>query len=425
MKLKDFFQDETYRQGIILFAGGMAANVLNYSYRVAMGRILSPELYGELVVIISFFLILIVPTAPLQLVAARFAAVFEAENFSEKLKGVFIYLTKITVLISLVLALFVIVAAGKIQNFLKLSSVSYVYILAVTVAVTLVSGITKGVLQGLKRLSMLSYIIVLEAIVRVILAFWLVSVGFGVAGALSGFLVPPILLYFLAIYFIRDILKAGTRLGGALFEKTAEKKEIWRYFILSTVVFFFLNVFLNLDKVLVKHYFSAFDAGVFGAFTTLGQAIFIAVTAFGGIIFPITASKQIKKENYFQSLKVISLVSFFIAGFGSLVLWLFSKKIIYLFFGEKYLGGAPFLGYYGIAMGLFGFVFFLSYFFMALNKFGFLYILLAGSTIETVLIYFWHSGFSQVILIFLISLIISLLGMLFLILADKNKNEIL
>lgn len=424
MKLKEFWQEQTYRQGIVLFIGGMIANALNYFYRVLMGRMLNPELYGELTVIVSFFLILIVPTAPLQLVAAKFSAVFEAENFSRKLKRLFIYLTKITTLASLALTGFIVFFACKVQDFLKLSSINYVYILAGTVAVTLISGITKGVLQGLKRFSKLSCITVLEAVARIAIAWVLVSFGFRMVGALSGFFVPPVLLYFLALYFIRDVVKTPDNPSGDISGTNSSGKEIWRYFVWSTLVFLFLNTLLSVDKVLVKHFFSPFDAGIFAAFTTLGQAVFIAVTALGGIIFPITASKQARKEDYFQPLKTISIVTFFVAGFASLVLWLFSKEFINIFFGSEYLGGAPFLGYYSIAMGIFGFIFFLSYFFMALNNFKFLYVLMAGSIVEVILISLWHDGFFQVISMFFISLIVSLAGMIFLILEDKKKNSI-
>ncbi len=422
MKLKELLRDEAYRQGIVLFAGGMLANVLNYFYRVLMGRMLEPEVYGELAVLISFFLILIVPTAPLQLAAARYAAVFEANDFSAKLRRLFIYLTKASALAGLVLVALIVFSATQINGFLKLSSINDVYLLAAIVAVTFISGIAKGILQGLRRFSKLSYILILEAIARVVISWVLVAFGFKMFGALAGFLIPPILFYLLTIYFMKDVIEASSSSKPAELEGGGEKKEIWRYFVLGTIVFLFLNIMLSMDKILVKHYFSPFDAGIFAAFSTLGQAIFIAVTSLGGIIFSMAASKQAKKEDYLQPLKIISAVCALVLIAGAAIFWIFSKESIDLFFGSKYLEGAPYLGYYSVAMGLFGFIFFLSYFFMALNKFEFLWTLVAGGLMEVILISLWHNGFFQVISMFLVSLIFCLIGMVFLILRDKKER---
>lgn len=415
IKIRDVLKNSIFRGGVIFFIGGIIANVLNYVYRILMGRMLGPEAFGELIAIISLVLILAVPSAPVHAVAARFSAVFEAQELSRKLKNLFGYLTKVFGLISLVLIIGAGVFAGAIQNFLNLSSKTYVYYLAGIVVVMLIAGVTKGILQGLKRFSKLSYTIMLEAVGRVGLAVILVVLGFKMAGALGGFLIPLILGYFLTIYFIRDILSNKQQTiddEQYPIDNRKEIKEIWKYIFYSLLVFFFLNILLNVDIILVKHYFSGFEAGVYSGFATLGRAVFIAFILLAGILFPIVAFKQAKKEDYFHSLKIISLISFLIGGIGILIFFLFSKEFLLIFFGKEYLAGAPFLGYYSLVMGICGFIFLLSYFFMALNKFKFLYILATGSILEIILITLWHSSFSQIISMFSISLIFTLLALL-------------
>jgi len=138
-------------------------------------------------------------------------------------------------------------------------------------------------------------------------------------------------------------------------------------------------------------------------------------------MFPLVASKQARGENYFHSLKIVSLISFLIGGLGVLIFFLFPKEFLLIIFGKKYLEGTPFLGYYSVAMGIFGFIFLLSYFFMALNKFKFLYFLAAGAILEILLIGIWHSNFFQVISVFSIALLFTLIGMMFLIFLEKKK----
>jgi len=405
--------------GVIFFIGGAVANILNYIYRIVMGRMLGPEAFGELIALISLILILAVPSAPVVTAAARFSAVYQAKDFSQKLKSLFGYLTKVLSLVSLGIIILVLIFTSSLQEFLKLSSPGNLYFLAGIVVIMLIAGVSKGILQGLKRFSQLSFVFVLESVGRVGLAVFLVGLGFKINGALAGFLIPLIFGYFLAIFFLRDIFKSNQ---SEIIDSQGkgETKEIWKYILWSLSVFLFLNILLNVDIILVKHYFSGFEAGTYSAFSTLGRITFLAISLLAGILFPIVAFKQAKKEDYFHSLKIISLVSFLLVGIISLIFFFFPKEFLSLFFGPEYLEGIPFLGYYSLAMAIFGFIFLLSYFFMALNKFKFLYILAAGSILEIILISLWHANFLQVISVFSISLLITLCGISSLLVLEKK-----
>ena len=57
MIYQELFKNKLFRGGSVFFIGGVIANVLNYFYRILMGRMLGPELFGELIAIISLILI--------------------------------------------------------------------------------------------------------------------------------------------------------------------------------------------------------------------------------------------------------------------------------------------------------------------------------------------------------------------------------
>jgi len=417
--ISDLLRNSIYKGGIIFFIGGVITNILNYFYRILMGRMLGPELFGELIVTISLVLILAVPSAPLQTAAARFSAIYQAQDSLKSIKQVFRYLTKIMSIIGLGLIILTLVFASQIQSFLNLSSINYVYFLAGISIVMLVAGITKGILQGLKKFSHLSAAFVLESVGRIILAVILVFLGYKVAGALAGFLVSLILGYFLTIYFLKDIIKKPSSHQNEL-EVGHEIKEVWQYVLLSFLGFLFLNILLNIDIILVKHYFSSFNAGIYSALATLGRIVFLLISLLAGIIFPVVVFKQEKNQNYFHSLKKAMFISLLIGGFICLFFFLFSEQFILLFFGSEYLDGTLSLGYYSLAMTLFGFIFLLSYFFMALNKFKFLYVLAIGSILEVVLIILWHESFLQIISMFSIAFTFTLVGLGFLIFLQKR-----
>lgn len=410
MTLK-IIKNKIFQGGMIFFAGGIAANTFNYLYRVAMARMLGPEFFGELVAMISLIFILVIPSAPIQIAATRFSAVFEAESAQKRIKSFFNYLTIISGFTVGAIVFFGIIFANQIQTFLKLSSVNYIYFVLAIITAMFASGITKGILKGLKRFSLLSLATFLESLFKFLIGVILVFWGFKMFGALAGLLIPAALVYLLSFYFLKDVLlkKEGRpqkeKVGG-----------LWRYICYSFLTVFLLNVLINIDKILVKLYFSDFEAGIYSSFASLGQATFIGVSLLAGILFPLVAFNHAQKKDYYHYLKKISLVSLVVISFVVLVFFLFSDPLFMLFFGKEYILGASFLGYYAGLMGLLGLVFLFSYFLMALSRFKFLYLLAAGAVLEVLLITFFHNSFFQVILVFFLSLAFTSLGLLFYIL---------
>ncbi|MCH7759433.1 oligosaccharide flippase family protein, partial [Patescibacteria group bacterium] len=400
--ITEYFKHSIFKGGLIFFIGGVITNILNYFYRILMGRMLGPESFGELMAVISLLFILVVPSAPLQTVSARFSAISQAQESLAKLKQFFKYLTKIMVLVGLGLIIVTIIFAQSIQNFLNLSSINYIYFLSGITVIMLIAGVSKGTLQGIKRFTQLSITTVIESVVRVVLAVVLVILGFKISGALIGFLISLIIGYLLTVYFLRDVISEPKKDSEIIKKpgKRINKKEIWQYVLKSFLVFLFLNILLNIDIILVKHYFTGFEAGIYSALSTVARIVFLLISLLAGILFPVVAFKQEKNQNYFHLLKIAVLIGLAISFFVCLILFLFSSQFIGLFFGAEYIEGSSLLGYYSLAMALFGFIFLLSYFFMALNKFKFLYILAIGSVMEVSLISIWHQNFAQIISMF-------------------------
>ena len=419
---KYFLKNYFLPNGItIFFIFGALANALNYFYRILMARTLGPESFGEFTVLISLLLILTAPSAPLQIVTARFYAVLKREKYQEKVIWLFKYLNKVVFFFVGGLFFLIIIFGRGIQNYLNLSSINYVYFLGLITSVTLILGITRGILQGLRKFFHLSFNPLAESALRVILGWTFVALGFKLSGALAGFLIALIFAYFLAIYYLKDVFTKKQKNNFQLRIEKKEQKEIWRYILYSLLAFFFLNILLNIDIVLVKHYFSPFSAGIYSGPVTFGRAIFVLNALLVGMMFPIVVSKRAKNENCFHSLKIPCLFSLFSTASILLVTVILPK--ILLVFGREYVEYHKFFIYYGLLMGIYSFIFILSYFFMAINKFKFLYILALGGILEVLLISFWHDNFSQVLLGIFASFLFCLLAMTFLFLWLSRVNN--
>jgi len=155
----------------------------------------------------------------------------------------------------------------------------------------------------------------------------------------------------------------------------------------------------SLDIILVKHFFSPLEAGLYSSVSILGKIIFWFSSPIVTAIYPILSKRQSEKRNYFS----ILLLAIFFIGLASLSLVLvykfFPELMINLLFGEKYLQAKVFLAPFAV------FIFFhtlanalvSAYLSLSLTK----PVALAASAavFQGVLIIFFHESLSQVILI--------------------------
>lgn len=419
-EIKDILKNQLVFGGMIIFISGLIVNISNYFYRIMMGRMLGPELFGELVTIISLVLILSTLATPFQNTVARFSAIYQAKAILPNIKKIFSYLFLMGAIGGVILLGVGIGYRDLFVDFLNLSSVRNFYFLLLIIFANIMTSLGRGVLHGLQRFSLLGVGQVVNSLGRLALGVALVFLGFKLSGALGGFLLAVLVSCGLFLYFSRDVLVGEREKKEA---PKIKKGEIWKYMGLSFLALLFLNILLNIDVVLVKHYFSAYETGIYSAFATLGRGVFLVGGMLGGIIFPVAAFRQEKGEDYMFPLKGILTISFFLLFFASLVLFLFPEFILKLFFGQEYLAGAHFLGYYGLIMAMLTVLWILGTFERSLNRFRFLYFLVLGSIIEILLISIWHSSFSQILIMFGVGVGIALLGTAFCIYFSESSRK--
>lgn len=387
-------KNQTARGGAVFLFGGVAVHLFYYLYRLAMGRLLSPADFGEVAAFLSLLLIVAVPAAPLQTIAAKIAARTRARG---SLAGLYNFGLSTTWLATLL----VLLAGGGVLLF---SSSSTIVLLLFSVLFFMIAGVPRGILLGLERFSSLSFLVSLEGLARLIFGVLLVLWGFGVLGALGGVLASLALAYVLSLFFLRDVIAA----------KSAERFSFDGSFLRHTGSLFFaflaLNILLNVDVLLVQRYFGAEETGIFSAFATLGRTVFLFGMLISGVLFPVIVRRKEEGRETYKPLWIGAAATVGLSAAATLALWLFPRFFLWLLLGEQYLEGAPYLGYYGAIMGMMGAIFLVSYFFMAQGRFAFVYVLLAASVLEVFLIFQFHETFGQILLVFFTVLLATLGG---------------
>lgn len=71
---RTLFNNRFLQASTIVFIGSVAANFLNYAFNLVMGRLLPPEIYGELVALFTLLVIVSVPGGTISMILSKYTA---------------------------------------------------------------------------------------------------------------------------------------------------------------------------------------------------------------------------------------------------------------------------------------------------------------------------------------------------------------
>ena len=378
-----------------LFAGSLAASLLNYLFNLAMGRLLSVSDYGTFASLISVFTIFSIFSATIIMVFSKFSAVLMARKKEVAIGSLLItgnmWVGAIAIVVSGVLALF----SLQIANFLNISSPIYILLTVASIFVSFLTGVAGGILQGLLRFATFSIVNISSSVVKLVLGIILVYFGGKVLGAIVAFLLSILSSYIFSFLALLKFLKIKTKNKFTLYSLHNKAYAYALPVFLSSIG---ITAFISLDIILVKHYFNSILAGQYAALSLMGRAIFYVVAPISSVLFPLVAQKKEKKERFTGTL----FLSIFLIGFPATVLsfiyFMFPGIILKIFFPAKeYLPLIPYLGPFSIFILFYCFSFLLNSFYLSIGKIRVLFFTISAAIMESFSIYFFHENITQVI----------------------------
>jgi O-antigen/teichoic acid export membrane protein len=386
-------------------AGSMGANVGSYLYHLVMGRLLGPTGYGELSSLLSIFYIFTVPLNVGAIVLVKFISSMKAQNQLGQVQTLIVKVTK-ACLIGCIVALPVIILASPfISTFLHIqSSVLFIFVYIIFI-LSLLTVIVSSALQGYQKFLWVSILGAGSVVLKLLLSIPAVHFGiYGVLLATIGSTLVVYLLYFLPLQFIFKVKSSNL---------TFTAREAMRYAVPSLLIILGMTSLYSTDMILVRHFFSAHEAGLYASLTVLGKIIFYASSAVSIVIFPVLSERTAKGEKgtklIFIGLGTVTAVS---AGI-TLFYFAFPEFIIRTFFGSSYIQGAPLLGLFGIFLVLYSIGNMFTTIFMALGKLKIWYVPVICALIQIVGINVYHDSVMSVIWVNIVTslvLVVSFLG---------------
>lgn len=404
------------KDNFVLFICTLILNLFSFVYHFYLGRALGPADYGILGVSLSLAYFFGLLLNSFQTSIANFVSKFKINNdygsIAYLMRG---YLKKAFLfsLIGLVIFLFLI---KPISLFLKISTMP-LFVLSFVLPASIFLPLPRGVLQGLQRFKMLGLNLVLEGTLKILFAFVLVTIGFGVNGALFAFVLAWFIPFFVGAFPLFKKYKKSI--------KGFETKDIFIYSFPVLIMLFSLTLVYTIDLFMVKHFFDDMIAGYYAALSMMGRILFFGSIPITQVMFPKLI--ELKSKNK----KTGSLLY---KSFGLLLLFIIPLILFYYFFpsiivgtlyGSKYLEISPLLWRFGLFIGIFCLVYLLAFYNIALYRKWFVLLIFVTNIFEAILIYFYHHNIIQIInLLIIMALVTFLLLFIYTYLNDKKTAKV-
>ena len=318
--------------------------MLSYLYHFILVRMLTPEIYGSLSVILGVFTIFIIPTQSIQRIIARDVAKLRQKGLRGEIRFVFRKSLGIVFIIGVVIGVFLMATSFIVSSFYGESDLRLpIQVLAVLAPLWYVLHVFKGYIQGMEMMVVLSITIIIEQVVKLLLGFVLVWLGYGLFGAAA----PIGSGVFLAIPFTLLFCIKGIR-GEVKRYAYAFKSSFAKIFATDIL----LMIFIFLDLFFVKKVLGSADAGYYNTASLTSKVL---VSSMFGVMFaflPRASKLNIGKD--WAKIRVLILKSAVIVFPLFIILFLFPTQVITISFTEAYLPAVPPLRILLAAMFLFG-----------------------------------------------------------------------
>jgi len=370
-----------------MVGGNMAVNVINYGYHLIMGRVLGPVDYGVLASIYSIlYLVSVIPSSASVAIVKFISSAKNEEEVYSIYKSLSVFVFYLAVFMSVTLFIF----SPLIANFLHIDNIWTVSLVSFILFFSLVTLVNQSVSQGLLKFIGSVGPNFISATLKLVLGIILIGLGWSVFGAMVGVSVGAVVSYLYSLRFVKRILKESK------YKKFILKPFFAYAFPVLVSALAFTSLFTS-DVILVKHFFSPFEAGIYAALSTLGKIIFFAAAPITATMFPIVSGRKARGEAhqkvFLASLGLTALMAIVITGFY----WLFPNIAIGVLYGPAYLSAKGALVWMGVFILFYSLSYLLVNYSLSLGDAKTVYFPLIAAVLQAPLIWFFHGSVIEVI----------------------------
>lgn len=380
---------------MIVTGGTGVTAVISLVFAVHVGRVLGPAEYADFGAAVALSALLSLALGPINQTVARFTAQYAARGEFGKIRTLCREIARRAVVVGVVVLAVSALTVPAVTGLLHVRSAAPILLCYGLVFLTLLLSIPRGVLRGAQSYGQYNVNIITESLTRLaagsIMLWLLASAAAGVSGYLAGVTAALVVSF-------AQLRRIWGEHGAQSVDGQAVRRFAGPMFILALGS----GGFLFSDILLVKHFFSGAEAGVYVAASTLAGSINVVVTPFHVILLPLLMSLQESGARIRGPFLRICLYLFLIAGsvIAVFALWPGLLKLLY---GAQYAGGAAFLPWLTLARLLTHLASMVVTVPIARSDFRFLSLYLLTLAVEITAMLIWHDTLRELIVALLIA----------------------
>ena len=411
-------QSRLVRQNLVLFAGGLVAGAGGFVYHAIAGRVLGPNLYGEVASLVAIYAVGNTPTYILMLVLARYAANLQTEGNLGGVRHLIVRASQVTAVPGIVALVLFSLLAVPAAAFLHIGSAVPVVWLGASVVAVWQLAIPRGLLQGLQHFQALSANLSMEMVVRTGALVLFLLLGLSVTGSMVALIVGVAFSYAIGFASLRELfgvtpapVPLRTMVGFSLTAAAGTLGILLLY---------------NLDVILAKHYLDPHAAGIYGGLNKIGTILYFLTLSVSQVLFPRVV-EAIARDTHPGRLLLMS--AGIMTALGACALVVFAAVpalVVRILFGPSFVDATAYIflvGVIGLGISLSNL---LVQFFMAAHDRVFMPMLGCGCVLQVVLIVGRHATVGDIVwdvLIAVLFLLAALVARAFLLLPTLHARS--
>ncbi len=395
----------------IILLGSFLANLVNFLFNQQMVSRLPLDQYGVLALLLAFINLPGFAFSFLNLIIVSYTGGMFVKQELGKVKGFFVTIYSFALPVIFLLFILSTLSLPALKSFFHITSTPLLILALLIIVVSSLSVINQAFLQARLSFFYLTSINFMSAVMKFCFTLGAFLLGWGLEGVAYGILFAFLIAYlltFIPMSFLRTHPKELHEIHPA---------NLLSYSWQSAVSLVALTAFISTDLFLVKHFFSANQAGLYAGLTFLGRVIFFFSGPIASAMFPIIVQKQEKGERYINTywlaLMLVTGFSIAIASFYAI----YPQFIISLFLRRSaYLAITSLVGYYALVMVVYTMLSTTVNLYLSIKRTSVWMVLLLGAILQAILLYSFHRSFFQIITI---NLLVEAIVLIFLLIQLK------
>lgn len=382
----------------ILTIGVFMSSILSYVLQITLGRLLTLEDYGVFNSLLSLNYILSVPATSFTISIIKMVTNMFSEGKLKELTKIYWIISKFSVAVGIIFVLFVLVLKDFLLSYLNIIDTNLIYPFAIFIGLSFLTIAPRSYLQGLLRFKGFAFYTVVSGIIRLSIPVVLIYLGYRVGGVINGLSIAAAVSYLIGTFLLKKNFHDFSSINIS-----DDIKKISKLGINVLFIHISLAILSNIDIILVKHLFSAIDAGIYSGVLTIGKIILFGTGIIAAVMFPIVSSSYSKEKilnNVVKNKILVFLIIQLLACFFSVTVFsLFPEFVVLTMFGERFISAVQYVPLFALYIGIYSMINFFVLLSIALEKIKIYFLLLFGAVLQFVLLNLYSTSISMLITI--------------------------